>query len=49
LILGENVGLFVSYNSAGQGEVSGRGILFDKFLDRYFPLPPLLPSKDCQC
>jgi CubicO group peptidase (beta-lactamase class C family) len=45
LILAENVGLFVSYNSAGKGEVSGRGILFDKFLDRYFPYTPPAPAK----
>jgi Beta-lactamase len=45
LVLGENVGLFVSYNSAGKGEVSGRGILLDKFLDRYFPYTPPAPGK----
>jgi CubicO group peptidase (beta-lactamase class C family) len=45
LILAQNVGLFVSYNSAGRGEVSGRGILFDKFLDRYFPHDPPAPAK----
>jgi len=45
LILAENVGLFVSYNSAGRGEVSGRGILFDKFLDRYFPHDPPAAAK----
>jgi len=45
LILAENVGLFVSYNSAGKGEVSGRGILFGKFLDRYFPHTPAAPAK----
>jgi CubicO group peptidase (beta-lactamase class C family) len=37
LIHDSNVGFFVSYNSAGKGEVSGRTILFEKFLDRYFP------------
>ena len=37
LILDSNVGLFVSYNSAGKGELSPRTILFEKFLDRYFP------------
>ncbi|HUO15707.1 MAG TPA: serine hydrolase [Verrucomicrobiae bacterium] len=37
LILDANVGFFVSYNSAGRGEVSPRSILFEKFLDRYFP------------
>jgi len=40
LILDQNVGLFVSYNSAGKGEVSPRTILFDSFLDRYFPYTP---------
>jgi len=45
LVLAENVGLFVSYNSAGKGEVSGRGILFGKFLDRYFPHTPAAPAK----
>ena len=37
LILDQNVGFFVSYNSAGKGEVSSRSILFESFLDRYFP------------
>jgi CubicO group peptidase (beta-lactamase class C family) len=45
LILQPNVGLFVSYNSAGRGEVSARTILFDKFLDRYFPYTPARPGK----
>ena len=40
LILDSNVGFFVSYNSAGKGEVSSRTILFEKFLDRYFPYTP---------
>src|SRR5258708_34945979 len=40
LILDENVGLFVSYNSAGQGETSPRTNLFEAFLDRYFPFTP---------
>jgi len=37
LILDANAGLFVSYNSAGRGEIDARGLLFDKFMDRYFP------------
>lgn len=37
LILDANVGLFVSYNSAGKGEISPRTALFHAFLDRYFP------------
>ncbi len=37
LILDANVGLFVSYNSAGRADVSPRSVLFDKFMNRYFP------------
>ena len=40
LIDDSNAGFFVSYNSAGKGEVSGRTILFENFLDRYFPYTP---------
>jgi CubicO group peptidase (beta-lactamase class C family) len=40
LILDENVGFFVSYNSAGKGELSPRTVLFEEFLDRYFPYTP---------
>ncbi|MFZ0806227.1 MAG: serine hydrolase domain-containing protein, partial [Candidatus Sulfotelmatobacter sp.] len=40
LILDSNVGFFVSYNSAGKGEISPRTVLFRKFLDRYFPYTP---------
>ena len=32
-----NVGFFVSYNSAGRGDVSNRTELLNKFMDRYFP------------
>jgi CubicO group peptidase (beta-lactamase class C family) len=39
LLPGEGVGLFVSYNSTGLGEASPRGMLFDAFMDRYFPTP----------
>jgi CubicO group peptidase (beta-lactamase class C family) len=45
LILDSNVGLFVSYNSAGKGELSPRTILFQKFLDRYFPYTQPPPGK----
>ncbi|HKE06815.1 MAG TPA: serine hydrolase domain-containing protein [Candidatus Acidoferrum sp.] len=45
LILDSNVGFFVSYNSAGRGEVSARTVLFEKFLDRYFPYVPSEPEK----
>jgi CubicO group peptidase (beta-lactamase class C family) len=37
LILDSNVGFFVSYNSAGKGDLRPREVLFEKFLDRYFP------------
>ena len=37
LLLGDNVGFFVSYNSPGRDDVSPRGVLFDKFMERYFP------------
>jgi CubicO group peptidase (beta-lactamase class C family) len=42
LILDANVGLFISLNSAGRGDVDIRGTVFKKFIDRYFPpTPPL--------
>ena len=40
LILDANVGLFVSYNSPGRAEIDPRGLLFNKFTERYFPAPP---------
>jgi CubicO group peptidase (beta-lactamase class C family) len=40
LILDANVGLFVSYNSPGRAEIDPRGLLFNKFMERYFPAPP---------
>ncbi len=45
LILDENVGFFVSYNSAGAGETSARTNLFEAFLDRYFPFTPAAGEK----
>ena len=45
LVLQPNVGLFVSYNSAGRGEGSARSILLAKFMDRYFPHTPPPPAK----
>src|SRR5215470_5667663 len=49
LILDSNVGLFVSYNSAGRPDHGdSRGDLYIKFMDRYFPAAPanepVLPS-----
>jgi len=38
LIPDENVGFFVSYNSAGKGEIRPREALWHAFLDRYFPV-----------
>lgn len=40
LVLDAGVGFFVSYNSAGKGEISPRSALWDHFLDRYFPYTP---------
>ena len=42
------VGFFVSYNSAGRGEISPRTALWDQFLDRYFPyaIPAAHPPAD---
>jgi CubicO group peptidase (beta-lactamase class C family) len=37
LLLDKGVGFFISYNSAGKDEVSGRTMLWDAFLDRYYP------------
>ena len=41
LLLKENVGFYVSYNSAGREGASGtqRLVLFEQFADRYFPGP----------
>ncbi|HEY1262606.1 MAG TPA: serine hydrolase domain-containing protein, partial [Terriglobales bacterium] len=40
LIPDAGVGFFVSYNSAGKGEISAREAVWHKFLDRYFPYQP---------
>jgi hypothetical protein len=40
LVLDSGLGFFVSYNSAGRGEISGRSALWEHFLDRYFPYTP---------
>jgi len=39
LIADEGLGFFVSYNSAGKGELDVRTALWTNFLDRYFPAP----------
>jgi CubicO group peptidase (beta-lactamase class C family) len=40
LMLDAGVGFFVSYNSAGKGQISPRSALWTHFLDRYFPYKP---------
>jgi hypothetical protein len=40
LILDQNVGFFVSYNSAGKGEISPREAVWHAFLNRSSPSPP---------
>ncbi len=44
LILDANVGIFVSYNSAGRGESEPRGPLYEQFMDRYFPFTFTRPT-----
>jgi len=34
------LGFFISYNSAGKGEISPRSAVWNRFLDRYFPYSP---------
>lgn len=38
------LGFFISYNSAGKGEISTRTAVWEKFLDRYFPYEPPAPG-----
>jgi hypothetical protein len=45
LMLDANVGFFISYNSAGKGEISPREAVWHQFLDRYFSYTPPAPSK----
>ncbi len=40
LVLDQNLGFFISYNSAGKGEISAREAVWQKFLDRYYPYQP---------
>lgn len=40
LMLQDGLGFYVSYNSAGKGEISPRTALWQHFLDRYFPFTP---------
>ena len=43
LIPDAGVGFFVSYNSAGKGEISPREVLWHAFLNRYYPYTPPAP------
>ena len=45
LVPDANLGFFVSYNSAGNGEGSPRSALWTQFLDRYYPGRPAAPEK----
>ena len=40
LMQDQDLGFYVSYNSAGKGDISPRTALWRKFLDRYFPYQP---------
>ena len=40
LLVDAGVGFFISYNSAGKGEISPREAVWHQFLDRYFPYQP---------
>ena len=40
LMLDDGIGFYVSYNSAGKGDISPRTALWEHFLDRYFPYTP---------
>ncbi len=40
LVLDQNLGFFISVNSAGRGETGLRGPLWRNFMDRYFPYQP---------
>jgi CubicO group peptidase (beta-lactamase class C family) len=47
LLADSGMGFFISYNSVGRGQISPPTILWDAFLDRYFPAPPFnLPTLD---
>jgi CubicO group peptidase (beta-lactamase class C family) len=40
LVLDAGLGFFVSYNSAGRGQASLRSLLWDAFVERYYPFSP---------
>src|SRR5271166_2539674 len=39
-MLDSSLGFFVSYNSAGKGQINPRSAVWEAFLDRYFPYKP---------
>lgn len=43
LVPDAGVGFFISYNSAGKGEISPRNAVWESFLDRYFPVSGSTP------
>jgi CubicO group peptidase (beta-lactamase class C family) len=46
LIVDAGIGFFISYNSAGKGEIRAREAVWHAFLDRYFPYdPPAAPTQ----
>lgn len=45
LVPDAGLGFFVSYNSQGKREISGRTALWNHFLDRYFPYTPSAAEK----
>jgi CubicO group peptidase (beta-lactamase class C family) len=44
LIPDTGVGFYVSYNSGGKGEASSRTMVWEAFLDRYYPFTPTAAS-----
>ena len=46
LLINDNVGFYVSFNSSGKGGAVGplREAMFEHFADRYFPAPPAKPT-----
>ncbi len=38
IIPGQNVGFFISQNSAGRGQVNHRAVIWNAFMNRYFPM-----------
>jgi len=53
-VLASGVGFFISYNSAGKGQISPRSAVWEQFLDRYYPYkipetaPPSTAAEDAR-